>query len=56
MKFDSNGKGKDAKPHHDFKAWAKKLKARHEAGEDLSPYQVDAYREALAAQNDRESA
>ena len=55
MKFDSNGKCKDAKPH-DFKAWAKKLKARHDSGEDLSPYQVDAYREALAAQDDREAA
>lgn len=38
----------DGKNPHDFRAWAKKLKARYEAGEDLSPYQVDAYREALA--------
>ena len=34
---------------HDYRSCAKKLKARHEAGEDLSPYQVDAYREALSA-------
>jgi hypothetical protein len=35
-------------PNHDFKAWAKKLKARHEAGECLSLLQVMAYQEALA--------
>jgi len=33
---------------HDFKAWAKKLKARHETGKRLSALQISAYQEALA--------
>jgi hypothetical protein len=32
----------------DHKAWAKKLKSRHEAGEKLSLIQVEAYKEALS--------
>lgn len=32
---------------HDFRAWAKRLKARHEAGDNLTRFQVNAYREAL---------
>lgn len=32
----------------DHKEWAKKLKTRHEAGENLSLVQVQAYQEALA--------
>ena len=35
-------------PSHDYKAWAKKLKARDEAGEPLSIVQKQAYKEALA--------
>ena len=31
----------------DHKRWAKKLKARHEAEENLSPYQIKMYRETL---------
>lgn len=34
-------------PAHDWKAWAKVLKARHLAGEKLSKFQIDSYREAL---------
>lgn len=41
-----------SRPKHDHKAWAKKLKARHEAGEVLSLTQVNAYREALEVQDD----
>ena len=37
-----------ATPQHDYKAWAKKLKARDEAGEPLSIVQKQAYKEALA--------
>ena len=32
---------------YDHKAWARRLKARHEAGDKLSSYQVQCYREAL---------
>ena len=32
---------------HDPKAWARRLKARHESGERLNRYQVACYREAL---------
>lgn len=32
---------------HDFRAWAKALKARHEAGDNLTRLQVTMYREAL---------
>lgn len=39
-------------PSHDFKAWAKKLKERDEAGETLSLIQVQAYREALAEKSE----
>lgn len=35
-------------PAHDFKAWAKVLKARHDGGEVLSLVQVQAYQEALS--------
>lgn len=35
------------RPDADHKAWAKKLKARHEAGESLSPQQIQMYRSAL---------
>lgn len=45
-----------SKKPHDFRAWAKKLKARHEAGDPLSPYQVDAYRQALAAPSEKVAA
>lgn len=34
-------------PNHDAKGWARILKARHEAGEKLSPVQISMYREAL---------
>ena len=37
---------------HDFKAWAKKLKARHESGENLSLLQIQSYREALEEKTD----
>lgn len=37
---------------HDPKAWAKRLKARHEAGETLSALQIDYYREALGIKPD----
>ena len=32
---------------YDHKAWARRLKARHEAGDKLSAFQVQCYREAL---------
>lgn len=35
------------KPANDPLAWAKALKARHEAGEVLSKLQISMYREAL---------
>ena len=38
---------KEAFTNRDPKLWAKKLKARHQAGEKLSPILVKAYREAL---------
>jgi hypothetical protein len=38
----------------DHKAWAKKLKARDEAGEKLSLLQVEAYKEALATETEQE--
>ena len=41
-----------SKDRRDHKAWAKKLKERHEAGEILSLTQVNAYREALEVQDD----
>lgn len=31
----------------DHKRWAKKLKLRHESGEQLSPYQIKCYKQAL---------
>ena len=37
---------------HDYKAWARKLKARHESGEVLSLIQVNAYKEALAEESE----
>jgi hypothetical protein len=37
----SNGSG------YDHKAWARRLKARHKAGDKLSAFQVQCYREAL---------
>lgn len=36
----------------DHKAWARKLKARHESGEILSLIQVNAYKEALAEESE----
>lgn len=40
---------KIAKPvaHYDFKAWARILKARDEAGERLNSYQIGCYKQAL---------
>ena len=38
---------KEAFKNDDPKGWAKRLKARHEAGEHLSQLQIKAYREAL---------
>jgi len=40
------------KEKRDHKAWAKKLKARHDAGEVLSLMQIDAYQEALEESNE----
>lgn len=40
----------------DFKAWAKSLHARHEAGEILRPIQVRFYREALGMPMAKEAA
>ena len=37
----------DESGHVDHKRWAKKLKARHEKGENLSMYQINAYKTAL---------
>lgn len=38
-----------AKPvaHYDFKAWARILQTRHEAGEKLGSYQIACYKKAL---------
>jgi hypothetical protein len=33
-----------------MKAWARRLKARHEAGERLNPYQIMSYKVALAGE------
>ena len=38
---------RDEKGNIDHKRWAKKLKARHEAGESLNIYQIKCYKEAL---------
>ena len=38
---------RDEKGQIDHKRWAKKLKARHDKGEPLSMFQVEAYKKAL---------
>ena len=39
---------------YDHKAWAKRLRDRHESGEKLSAVQIAAYREALRIKIDPE--
>lgn len=42
-----NSDSKSSEKQIDHKAWAKRLKARHEAGEKLLQVQINFYREAL---------